>query len=103
MPIPSVDVVTGIVTNGPLRESEPFRWTCVEFSANITVTAQPAGNPWFTPNPASFTAPDGSATAVPISLSPVGGWSWTASGVQINAGVHVVVAESLSKHSKKAS
>jgi hypothetical protein len=53
MPIPSVDVVTGIVTNGPIEVDEAFRWTCSEFSANITVTALPA--PWFTPNPASFT------------------------------------------------
>jgi hypothetical protein len=53
MPIPSVDVVTGIVTNGPIEVGEAFRWTCSEFAANITVTAQPA--PWFTPNPALFT------------------------------------------------
>jgi hypothetical protein len=28
MPTPSVDVITGIVTNGPIREGEEFRWTC---------------------------------------------------------------------------
>ena|ERR1700728_620260 len=103
MPIPSVDVVTGIVTNGPILEGEPFRWTCVEFSANITVTAQSAPDPWFTPSPASFIAPDGSATVIPLAMSPIGGWSWTASGVQVNAGAHVVVGENLTKHSKKAS
>ncbi len=67
MPIPSVDVVTGIVTGGPLQEGEPFRWTCSELSGTITVTAQPTADPWFTPNPGSFTAPDRSAIVVPIS------------------------------------
>jgi hypothetical protein len=102
MPIPSVDVVTGIVTNGPIEVDEAFRWTCSEFSANITVTALPA--PWFTPNPASFTAPDGSATVTAVLISPVGEeWSWTASGVEVAPGARVAVGDALAKHSKKAS
>jgi hypothetical protein len=103
MPIPSVDVITGIVTGGPIVEGEPFRWTCIEFSGPIQVTAQimPDGQPWFSPSPTSFTAPDGSATV--IAVGPIGRWTWTAGGVQVNPGAHVVVEASSSKHAKKAS
>jgi hypothetical protein len=105
MPMPSVDVVTGIVTNGPIREGEAFRWTCIEFSGNITVAAQlmPDGQPWFSPSPTSFTAPEGSATVTTVSVSPVGGWSWTASGVQVAPRARVMVDAPFPKHAKKAS
>jgi hypothetical protein len=103
MPTPSVDVITGIVTNGPIREGEEFQWTCIEFSGPIRVTAQvmPDGKPWFSPSPTSFTAPDGSATV--IAAAPIGRWTWTASGVQVDPGAHVVVEASISKQAKKAS
>lgn len=79
MPMPSVDVVTGTVTNGPIKEGEQFEWTCSEDSGDIKVTAQvmPGGKPWFSPSPASFTAPSGSATVTAEGVS-LGGWSYTA-------------------------
>jgi hypothetical protein len=103
MPMPSVDVITGIVTNGPIREGEAFQWTCIECSGNISVTAQimPNGEPWFTPSPTSFTAPSGSATVTDV--GPVGRWTWTGGGVQVDPGAHVDVEAGAPKQVKKAS
>lgn len=104
MPMPSVDVITGIVTNGPIEIGEAFRWTCAEYTGNITVTAQlmPNGEPWFIPSPASFTAPDGSATVTAV--GPAGRWTWTAIGVQVDPGAKVwVVDASFPEDAKKAS
>jgi hypothetical protein len=77
--VPSVDVVTGAVTDGPIKSGHEFKWTCSEDSGNISVTAQnmPGGDPWFSPSPASFTAPGGSATVTAEGVS-LTGWSYTA-------------------------
>src|SRR6202047_4793919 len=79
MPTPSVDVVTGHVTNSPIDDGHPFVWTCSENTGSITVTAQnmPGGKPWFTPSPISFTAPGPSAEVTPKGVSPPRGWSYT--------------------------
>ena len=79
MSTPSVDVVTGVVTDGPIKDGHEFVWTCSEDSGNISVTAQlmPGGKPWFSPSPASFTAPSGSATVTAEGESVLG-WTYTA-------------------------
>ncbi|MGB8580014.1 MAG: hypothetical protein WCD47_04280 [Candidatus Sulfotelmatobacter sp.] len=100
--IPSVDVVTGTVTDGPIKDGESFKWTCSEDSGDIKVTAQlmPGGNPWFSPSPASFTAPSGSATVTAEGMS-VGGWSYTAN---VNTdGAKIRVDSSMPKPHAKAS
>ncbi len=90
MPMPSVDVVTGAVTNGPIKDGEEFQWTCSEDSGDIKVTAQlmPGGKPWFSPSPASFTAPGGSATVTAEGAS-VTGWTYTANVETDNARIQV--------------
>jgi len=94
MPTPSVDVITGTVTNPPVELDESFEWTCSEAAqgTSITVIAQlmPDGNPWFSPSPTpAFTAKTGSVT---VTAKGLGDWGWTATGVNVNAGarVHVV-------------
>jgi|GEM_PF-1443277 hypothetical protein len=101
MPTPSVDVVTGHVTNPPIDDDQPFVWTCSENTGTITVTAQnmPGGKPWFTPSPISFTAPGPSAQVTPKGVSPLGGWSYTANVNTDNT--HIVVNSG--KPSAKAS
>jgi hypothetical protein len=80
MPTPSVDVVSGQVTNPPIEDGQPFVWTCPENTGSISVTAQdmPGGKPWFTPSPISFTAPGPSAEVTAKGVSPPGGWSYVA-------------------------
>jgi hypothetical protein len=99
MPTPTVDVITGNVTNGPIRVGEQFEWTCssVREPTDIGVHAAAMGNgqPWFSPSPASFTGPSGSALVTAEGASPVGGWSWTATGVNVNASARVNVQSSM--------
>lgn len=79
--MPSVDVVTGQVTNGPIKNGQQFQWTAANSSGNITVTGEDMpsnGDPWFSPSPTSFTAPSGSATVTAKGVSPPAGWSYTA-------------------------
>jgi hypothetical protein len=87
---PSVDVVTGHVTNPPIQDGHEFTWTCSEDSGDIEVTAQlmPGGKPWFSPSPASFTAPNGSATVTAEGASVLG-WSYTANVTTDDAKIQV--------------
>jgi hypothetical protein len=91
--MPSVDVVTGDVTNGPIMDGEEFQWTCSEDRGTVYVTAQltPGGKPWFTPSGSdtSFTAPSGSFTVTAQEVSPIAGWSYTANVNTDNAKIRV--------------
>ena len=82
MVMPTVDVATAVVTNGPIKVGEQFEWTCVECApgSNITVTAQntPNGEPWFIPSPISFTAPGLSSPVTLEGVSPETGWWYNA-------------------------
>ena len=97
-----MDVVTGHVTNGPIRDGEEFQWTCSECAAGtIQVTAElmGSGNPWFSPSPASFTAPGGSATVTAEGIS-LTGWSYTAN---VNTDDVKIQVDSSMEAQKKAS
>jgi len=96
----SVDVETGTVTNGPVRSGHPFEWTCSAAASGTTITVyannMPSGAPWFQNSSGqgqiTFTTPNASAQVTAESISPIGGWKWTASGVNVNSGAHVNVS-----------
>ena len=105
MPTPSVDVETGTVTNGPVKSGQSFQWTCSEARSGTVITVyannMPSGLPWFQNSSGqgqiTFTAPNASADVTAQSISPVGGWKWTASGVVVGLGAHVNVSGSMPK------
>lgn len=91
----TVDVVNGAITppNATITHGTQFEWTCANVPAGtaITVIAQimPNGNPWFTPSPTpSFTTP---ANSAPVTAQASGQWNWTATGVNVPGGTHVIV------------
>ena len=101
MPItPSVNVETGNVSNGPVHSAHTFAWTCSEApnGTSITVTARLMGNghPWFQTSSGqgyvTFNAPGPSAAVTAEAVSPVQGWTWTATGVAVGQGAHVNVS-----------
>jgi hypothetical protein len=102
MPTPSVDVETGNVTNGPVGAGHQFVWTCSEAASGTTITVyarlMPNGQPWFQTSSGqgqvTFTTPNASADVTAEGISPVGGWTWTARGVNVNNGAHVNVSPS---------
>jgi len=93
---PSVDVISGNVTNGPVHSGHTFVWTCsaAPSGTRITVTARnmPTGQPWFQTSPVTFTTPSASAQVTAEAPSPIGGWTWTAYGVNVSQGAHVNVS-----------
>ncbi|MBZ5689705.1 MAG: hypothetical protein LAP86_32305 [Acidobacteriia bacterium] len=106
MPItPSVDVETGNVSNGPVHAAHTFTWTCsaAPSGTSITVHARlmPNGQPWFQTSSGqgqvTFNAPGASAAVTAEAVSPVGGWTWTATGVVVGAGAHVNVSSTMPK------
>ena len=104
MPTPTVDVITGNVTNGPVKSGQTFEWTCSQAANNTAITVyannMPSGKPWFQYGAAgqvSFTTPSASAPVTAEAISPIGGWKWTASGVVVGNGAHVNVSGSVPK------
>jgi hypothetical protein len=92
--MPSIDVVTGAVTDGPIVVGEEFQWTCSECSGNVYVIAQDMGGglgPWFTPSgtDASFTAPGGSVTVTAKGVNIGTGWTYTANVNTDDTRIHV--------------
>ncbi len=94
MPMPTVTLGSGTAS---IDKGEEFAWV-TNVTGSITVDAQimPDGNPWFTPNPCSFTGPasgplpDGSNVVTAADeQSPPGGWSYTSNIPQGNG--HVIV------------
>ena len=104
MPTPSVDVITGTVTNGPIKAGETFEWKCADCSGSVYATAgmMPTGHPWFTPNPSdTFTAPGGSATVTAEGVNDSPGWAY---GSNVNTdGAKIKVSSSVRAEEKKAS
>ncbi|HXJ88069.1 MAG TPA: hypothetical protein VMS18_14705 [Candidatus Binatia bacterium] len=93
--IPSVDVSSGNVTNGPIHSGQTFVWTSSAASGTaITVYARnmPTGQPWFQSSPVTFTTPSASAQ---VTAEAAGAWTWTAKGVNVNNGAHVNVSSTL--------
>jgi len=91
----TVDVLTGAVNppGATVTHGTQFEWTCASAPPGvpITVLAQimPNGNPWFTPSPTpSFTTP---ANSVAVTAAAAGQWTWSANGVNVPGGVHVIV------------
>ncbi len=90
----TVDVITGAITppNATITHGTQFEWTCANVAAGIpiTVTALPiGGNPWFVPSPTpSFTTP---AKSVAVTAQASGQWNWTATGVNVAGGAHVII------------
>src|SRR5271170_4666264 len=100
--MPSVDVVTGEVTGGEIKNGEPFEWKCAEYTGTVYVTAQlmDNGEPWFSPSGSatSFTAPTGSFTVTAEGVNLGLGWSYTANIQTDNA--RIQVGTSFPKHAK---
>jgi len=106
LPIPTIPIGSG---TGSINRLEQFAWT-TNVSGPITVYPQLINgtDPWFLPNPCSFTGPasialsDGSnvVTAADVQ-SPPGGWSYTCPAVMQGSG-HVIVHHHLDGE-KKAS
>jgi hypothetical protein len=100
----TVDVITGTITppNTTITHGTQFEWTCANVPAGtaITVTAQIMlnGNPWFVASPTSFTTP---ANSVPVTAQASGQWNWTATGVLVDRGAHIIIR--LSEPARKAS
>lgn len=91
----TLDVITGTITpsGATITHGTQFEFTCanVPVGTQITVTAQimPNGNPWFSPSPTpSFTTPANSAA---VTAQASGQWRWTATGVQVGGGAHVII------------
>jgi hypothetical protein len=111
--MPTVDAKTGAVTNGPIEAGGEFGWTCnghgLPNGTSITVHAglMPGGNGWFESSSGvgsiTFSTPNTSANVTAEAESPIAGWTWTATGVQVDAGAHVIVEPSFPKHAQKAS
>src|ERR1700722_5438714 len=99
MPTPSVDVVSGQVTNSPIEDGQPFVWTGADDTGSISVTAQdmPGGKPWFTPSPISFTAPGPNAEEHAKGESPPCGWFYLAN---VNTDHAKIQVESSTPHAK---
>lgn len=103
--MPTVDVETGAVSNGPVRSAHTFEWTCSEAPSGTTITVyannMPSGAPWFQNSSGkgeiTFTTPNASASVTAESMSPPGGWKWTAQGVNVDAGAHVNVSGTVPK------
>jgi hypothetical protein len=100
--MPSVDVITGAVTGGVIKDGENFDWKCANYTGDVYVTAEAmgGGGPWFSPSGTAtkFTAPGGSFTVTAEGVSPVGGWGYTAN-INTN-GVKIQVGTSFPKHAK---
>ena len=99
MPMPSVDVVTGVVTNGPIKDGEEFQWTCSEDSGDIKVTAQlmPGGKPSGSA-PVPLPSPRPGKRTVTAEGASVTGWTYTANVETDNA--RIQVDSSMGTHQK---
>jgi hypothetical protein len=109
-PMPTIDVVSGVVTNPPVKVNQPFAWT-TSSSGPILVYAQKMGNgqPWYTPSPppnaSGFTGPatgplaDGSnVVTAGNTVSPPSGWGYTSN---LFAGEGHVVVQTMHDHEEK--
>ena len=97
MPVlPTVDITTGTVSNGPIKLGEQFQWTTTANDSNISVHAPVAPNSqWFSPNPTpSFNGP-GNVTVTATMTSGANGWSYTATNINVNANARVHVQASM--------
>ncbi len=110
MPMPTIDIATSKVSNGPIYEGEQFAWTTSASVSDIQVYAQimQNGQPWFTPNqnpfngPATGPLPDNSNVVTAAdAVSPASGWTYTCPSIFQGEG-HVVVIETIHKRKRKA-
>jgi hypothetical protein len=96
----SVDVETGMISplNAVIDVGDSFTWTCNEAPNGTSITVYAAlsgGQPWFKTAASprvghiTFTAPGPSANCVAEMQSPAAGWTWTASGVNVEPQAHV--------------
>lgn len=104
--MPSVDVESGAITpsTASIEVDSEFTWTCnnsgLPNGTHITVSAHAVGgHPWFETSTngssISFTTPNASAAVT----AKVEGddCTWSASGVNVNAGAHVKVVSTMLK------
>lgn len=76
--LPSVDISSGTVRNGPIEVGHQFEFSTSTQANNIGVSA-PVNQPWFSPDSFSFNGP-GSFT-VTAELASIGGWGYGVTGM----------------------
>lgn len=96
----SIDVETGAISplNAVIDVGDNFTWNCNEVPNGTSITVYAAvsgGKPWFKTAASpqvgqiTFNAPGPSANCVAEMQSPTVGWTWTASGANVNSNAHV--------------
>jgi len=75
--MPSVDISSGTITNGPVVVNQEFQWSTSATAPNCEVTAEVQN--WFEPTPCSVIGP-GSST-VTAKLSSITGWTFGVTGL----------------------
>jgi hypothetical protein len=81
-PIPSVDISSGEITNGPIVVDQTFQWSTNAVAPNCKVAAQ-AQN-WFAPTPCPVNGPG--STTVTAKLASVTGWTFGVTGLDRSNG-----------------
>ena len=110
MAMPTIDVVSGQVTNPPVKVNQPFAWT-TSTSGQILVYGQQMSNgqPWFSPSPppnaSGFTGPatgplpdNSNVVTAANAISPPSGWGYTSN---LFAGEGHVVVQTMHDHEER--
>jgi hypothetical protein len=93
--LPSVDISSGVVQNGPIVVGDPFLFTTSSAEAIDGITVSAASQDWFSPYLFTFNSPgDGTPVQVTVTaeLSNPTGWSFNVTGMdRSNNNPHVPV------------
>ena len=76
--MPSVDISSGAISDGPLVVNQEFQWSTSSYAPDCKVTAEVQN--WFEPTPCSVVGP-GSST-VTAKLASITGWTFGVSGLE---------------------
>ncbi|MGA8270881.1 MAG: hypothetical protein WB919_04925 [Candidatus Sulfotelmatobacter sp.] len=94
--LPSVDISSGILSDGPIKVGHEFNFSTTATADNISVTVPTGPNSaWFSTSPAVFNGP-GSVT-VTAELASIGeGWGFGVTGIdRSNSNPHIPVGSEM--------